>query len=381
MRAVRFLVACDKFKGSLKSVEACEAVAAGLRRALPDVAIDRCPISDGGEGFVETMADALPGKWIEVAAHDALGVPIVARYLLTDDSTAVMEMAEASGLWRIAPCEREILRASTYGMGEMMRDAVVRHSAERIVIGLGGSATNDGGAGMAVALGVRFLDEAGNDLPPAPDVLARRLAACDMRGRIALPPVVAACDVTNPLLGPKGAARVYGPQKGADETSMLVLEKAMENLVAATHGEELAERSGAGAAGGTGFGLLRFAGAELQPGFPLVADLVGLEKRIAAADLVITGEGSLDAQSLDGKGPFGVASLARKHGRPVWAFCGSADEAARGSGWFDHIGELAGTGLPLEILLGNAAELLENLTTEHMAAWMKREAFPGRSIS
>jgi len=365
----RILIACDKFKGSLSAAEACAAVARGLGRRLPGVMMDCCPIADGGEGFVEAMAGGMSGRWEECAAHDALGRQIRARYWVADAEggrIAVMEMAEASGYWRIAAGERDILQASTFGTGEMMRDAVERHGVTRIVMGIGGSATNDGGAGMASALGVRFLDVEGRELEPLPQVLAEHLDSCEMGGRIALPPVVAACDVTNPLLGEKGATRVFGPQKGADETSTPILEEALTRMVAACGAEEACMREGAGAAGGLGFGLLQFAGAELVSGFALVAELMGLEKRVAAADWVVTGEGALDGQSLDGKGPVGVAMMARRYGKTSLALCGVADAAAVASGWFDRVGSLAETGLPLEELMREAAGILES-EAERMA--------------
>lgn len=358
----RILVACDKFKGSLTAAEACGAIAHALRRRWPDAVIDLCPIADGGEGFAEAMAGAMPGRWIDAPSHDALGRGIRARYWLAETdqgNLAVMEMAEASGFWRIAPEQRDILRANTFGTGEMMRHAVENHRISRLVLGIGGSATNDGGAGMAAALGVRFLDRSGAPLDPSPGVLARHLASCDTRRRIPLPAVTAACDVTNPLLGPKGATRVFGPQKGASEETIPILESALTRLVATCDAAAAAEMAGAGAAGGLGFGLLHFAGATLVPGFPLIADLAGLGPRVAAADWVITGEGSLDAQSLDGKGPFGIARLAREHHKPTAAFCGTVDATARNSGWFDHIGSLSSTGLPTRVLMSQAADLLE----------------------
>lgn len=367
----RILVACDKFKGSLTAAEACEAISRACLRRWPSVVVDRCPIADGGEGFLEAMAVGMPGRWIECPSHDALGRDIQARYWLADVAggpVAVMEMAEASGFWRIAAGERDILRASTFGTGEMMRHAVEAHHVNRIVMGIGGSATNDGGAGMAAALGLHFLDESGAVLRPVPGILAERLAACDTRGRIPLPPVTAACDVTNPLLGPRGATRVFGRQKGADEQTVPILESALARLVEACAASAAAEQEGAGAAGGLGFGLLQFADAELVPGFSLVAEITGLEQRVAAADWVITGEGSLDAQSLDGKGPFGIARLARKHGKPICAFCGSADSTVFESGWFDHIGSLSSTGLPMDVLMNQAAKLLEKQVAAALVA-------------
>ncbi len=342
----RILVACDKFKGSLDAASACEAVARGLARRFANAIIACRPIADGGEGFAASLEKALSGRWIETPAHDALGREITAKYLLAetpDGPLAVMEMAEASGMWRIKPEERDILRASTFGTGEMIRHAILHGGAKRIVIGIGGSATNDGGAGMAEALGVRFLAE-----------------TTDLSGRIPLPPITVACDVENPLLGPNGATRVFGPQKGADGNSIPILEGRLAALVRACCGDENAMKPGAGAAGGLGFGLLQFANAELVAGFDLLASLTGLEEEITAADLVVTGEGSLDDQSLSGKGPVALARLARKHGKPVIAFCGRADVSIRGCGLFDSVSDLASTGLPENELMSRAAELLES---------------------
>jgi glycerate kinase len=367
----RILVAADKFKGSLSAPEACAAIGRGLAARWPAAVVELCPIADGGEGFAATLIGPLGGRWVECPAHDALGREIRARYVLADGPAgplAVMEMAEASGLWRIAGTRRDILRANTRGTGEMMRHAAGFGQAARIVLGIGGSATNDGGAGMAVALGVRLLDSAGAELPPWPGVLAERLARVDVSASPPLPPVTVACDVASPLLGERGASRVFGPQKGADERSLPILERALENLVRTTDGAAEALTPGAGAAGGLGFGLLRFAAAELVAGFDLVAELTGLEARIAAADLVVTGEGSLDAQSLAGKGPVGIARLARRHGKPVWACCGRTDAAVSSSGLFDEIHELAATGRPAAELMAEAAILLESLLIPPMTS-------------
>lgn len=358
----QILVACDKFKGSLSAPEACAAIARGLARRWPEAVIEVCPIADGGEGFAAALEGPLRGRWVEAPCHDALGRAIRARYLVAGcagEAVAVMEMAAASGGWRIAAHERDILRANTFGTGVMMRHAVEHQHVRRILLGIGGSATNDGGAGMAAALGVRFFDCTGLPLDPWPGAWAGRLARMDESERIPLPPVEVACDVTSPLLGPAGATRVFGPQKGADASNIPLLEAALEALVNAAGGEAAAIRPGAGAAGGLGFGLLQFAGATLVPGFELLAGMTGLAERVAAADLVVTGEGSLDAQTLAGKGPAGVARLARSHGKPVWAFCGRADPAARDAGIFTRVIELAASGLPLETLLADAARLLE----------------------
>ncbi len=358
----KILIASDKFKGSLSAPEACAAIARGLARRWPQAVIEVCPIADGGEGFAAALEGPLHGRWIETPCHDALGRLIRASYLVADSTegvVAVMEMATASGMWRLSNDERDILLANTFGTGELMRHAIEQTRAQRIILGIGGSATNDGGAGMAAALGVRFLDSNGLPLAPSPGIWRGRLARIDASKRISLPPVTVACDVASPLLGPSGATRVFGPQKGADESTIPVLEAALETLVNAAGGAVSAVRPGAGAAGGLGFGLLHFVGATLVSGFDLLADLTGLEKRIAAADLVVTGEGSLDGQTLAGKGPAGVARLARSHGKPVWVFCGRSDTVARDSMAFDRVVELASTGLPITTLMSDAARLLE----------------------
>lgn len=362
--AMRILIACDKFKGSLGAPEACEAIARGLRKRFPFAEIEVCPIADGGDGFARKLAGSLGGRWMEAPAHDALGRPIMAKYLVAETDgkvAAVMEMAEASGMWRIGEGERDILRASTRGTGEMIRHAIAHSGAREIVLGIGGSATNDGGAGMAAELGIRFLDAKGTMIEPLPGILADRLVAVDQSGRCALPPIVVACDVDSPLLGPLGATRMFGPQKGADESAIRILEAALHALARCSGGEEVAIRPGAGAAGGLGFGLVHFAGARLVPGFELVSSLSGLGKQVAAADLVVTGEGSLDGQTLAGKGPAGVARLAGRYDKPVWVYCGRADWQARESGLFDHIAELASTGLTHDVLMSQAGVLLEDL--------------------
>ncbi len=356
----RFLIAPDKFKGSLSAREAAEAIAAGIRRSHPEAELDLCPIADGGEGFMETLAPILNASWISCDSLDALGRPIVSRYILaeTDDGpTAILEMSEASGLWRIAKDERQPRRATTVGTGMQMAHAILEKKVARIILGLGGSATNDGGAGMAAALGIRFLNSTGEELTPSPDLMAD-VDSLDTRARIALPEIIAACDVDNPLLGSRGATAIFSAQKGADSEDQLALEAALERLVELAKGEDAAVTPGAGAAGGLGFGLMHFAGARLLSGFDLLADLLHLESRVSAATHVITGEGALDHQSLSGKGPVGLARMARAHGIPVTAFCGMADDEARSSGWFDSIHALADSGLPLETLIARAGELL-----------------------
>lgn len=358
---MRILLACDKFKGSLSAMEACGALRAGLEFGGLEAEFVLTPIADGGEGFAETMVAAMGGEWVECASCDALGRPIRARYGLCrkgDDLLAVMEMAEAAGIARIAEPERSIMRSSTAGVGRMLRHAAKQSLADGVLLGLGGSATNDGGAGMAASLGIAFRDGRGWELEPVPEALVDLEEVC-MGGRVGLPPIEAACDVENPLLGPNGATAVYGPQKGAGPDEAVQLEIFLEKLVHRTGGAEAAETPGAGAAGGLGFGLLQFADAVLRPGFDMVADALGLEEQIASADVVITGEGSLDAQTLEGKGPAGVARMAREAGVPVVGIGGRVTPEVGASGLFDHVGTLEVFEVSLETSMSRAADLLQ----------------------
>ncbi|MEO7101329.1 MAG: glycerate kinase [Luteolibacter sp.] len=362
----RFLIAPDKFKGSLSASEAADAIAAGVRRNFPDAELDLCPIADGGEGFMATLAPTLNARWITCPASDPLGRVIESRYLLADTPTgltAILEMAETSGLWRLTAAERNPLLTSTKGTGEQIAHAIRQHGVMRVILGIGGSATNDGGIGMAAALGVIFLGENGAMMDPNPSKLME-IRRVDLKDRLPLPEIIAACDVENPLLGPNGATAVFSKQKGAGAADQILLEAALAHLVSVSGGETAADTPGAGAAGGLGFGLLHFAGARLFSGFDLLADLLNLKSRIAAADHVITGEGSIDHQSLSGKGPVALAKMARDLGKPVTGFCGLADGAARNSGIFQQIHALADTGLPLEILMPQAGPLLTEMVAK-----------------
>jgi glycerate kinase len=358
--ALKFLIAPDKFKGSLSARAAAEAMAAGVLRVHPDADLDICPIADGGEGFMETLAPGLDARWITCAAVDALGRPIESRYLLAETPqglTAILEMAETAGLWRLTANERNPAQTTTRGTGMQMVHAAQNDGVVRIILGLGGSATHDGGAGMAAALGHLFIDENGvNDDPRASNL--GEIRAIDFGRRVDLPEIIAACDVDNPLLGARGATAVFSGQKGASVLDQPSLENALAHLVAVSEGHSAADIPGAGAAGGLGFGLLHFAGASLVSGFDLISSLLGLEARIAAADHVLTGEGSLDYQSLSGKGPVGLARLAQTLGIPVTAFCGVADDEARGSVLFHALHALTDSGLPLDRLIAEASPLL-----------------------
>ena len=352
------LIACDKFKGSLSAREVALSIQRGLGKGFPS---QLCPIADGGEGFVDAMLAALGGETRSCLVQDALGREIEATYGISS-GIAVIEMAEASGLWRIEEEQRHILTASTYGTGQLIRDAVTA-GVEKILLGVGGSATNDGGTGMAAALGWQFLNEANQPLLVNPAALAD-LAWLDGSRVLTLPAIEVACDVENPLLGERGATAIYGPQKGAGPDEREYLEAYLTHLMELSGGESLARIPGAGAAGGLAWGLMKFTGATLRPGFDIVAEAVNLEERIAAADLVITGEGSLDSQSLEGKGPIGVIRMAKEQGKKTAAIAGHISDEVKASGLLDQSISLADSGHPLEYLIANAADLVEEAAHE-----------------
>lgn len=326
--ARRVLVAADKFKGSLTAVEVAERVTAGLRRVVPDVLVEALPVADGGDGTV-AAAVAAGFERREVRVAGPLGDEVTAAYALRD-GTAVVEMAEASGLQRLPEGVLAPLTSSTYGSGELLR-AALDAGARTIVFGVGGSATTDGGAGMLAALGARFLDADGEPVAPGGGGLAG-LASADLSGldpRLSGVELVLASDVDNPLTGPKGAPAVYGPQKGASPDDVTALDAALAHFAKVLEGTEgvgarvaeYAASSGAGAAGGIGFGAMLL-GARFRPGIAVMLDVLGFAPTLDRADLVITGEGSLDEQTLHGKAPAGVAAAARAAGKEVVAVCG-----------------------------------------------------------
>jgi glycerate 2-kinase len=384
---VRILIAPDKFKGALNAREVAKNIARGLLDVLPDAQIEMVPMADGGEGTAGAVCDARACSWLECKVHDPLGRRIDARYGWIDqEKLAVMEMSEAAGMRRLSESERDPIRATTFGVGEMILDATKR-GANEIIIGLGGSATNDGGFGMARALGFQFLagerelGGAVTELTQLTKIIlpenvvgalvssaqpeGRRLAQLPLQR--ALPKIIAAVDVKNPLLGENGATRVFGPQKGASKGDLDNLESALTRLadvVATEFGSDYRDEPGAGAAGGLGFGLLNFCDATIRPGFEVVAEAVGLEPKMKDADLVITGEGSLDRQTLEGKTPAGVARLARKLGKPVFAIVGRASEDQELREIFDGIYQNARPGMSEQENMKRAAELLRENARE-----------------
>ncbi|WEH20157.1 glycerate kinase [Streptomyces sp. VNUA24] len=322
----RVLIAADKFKGTLTAVQVAERVTAGLRRVVPGLAVEALPVADGGDGTV-AAAVAAGFEQREVRVTGPLGEPVTAAYALRGD-TAVVEMAEASGLQRLPAGTFAPLTATTYGSGELLR-AALDAGARTIVFGVGGSATTDGGAGMLAALGARFLDASGEPVGPGGGGL-RDLATADLSGlddRLTAIDLVLASDVDNPLTGPKGAPAVYGPQKGASPEDVAALDANLAHYAAVlerTLGGRAAAHAlapGAGAAGGIGYGALVL-GARFRPGIEVMLDVLGFAAALDEATLVITGEGSLDEQTLHGKAPAGVAAAARAAGKEVVAVCG-----------------------------------------------------------
>ncbi|NGO67251.1 glycerate kinase [Streptomyces sp. SB3404] len=315
------LIAADKFKGSLTAVEVAERVTAGILAVRADAVVESVPVADGGDGTVDAAVAAGFTRH-EAEVTGPLGAPVTAAYALRD-GTAVVEMAEAAGLRHLPPKVFAPLTATTYGVGELLL-AAVDAGARHIVLGVGGSASTDGGAGMLAALGARLLDEDGDPVPHGGGPL-RELATADLTTldpRLADVAVVLASDVDNPLTGAKGAAAVYGPQKGAGETDVEVLDAALRHFAEVLGETERAESPGAGAAGGLGFGALVALRARFRPGIEVLMEELGVADAIARADLVVTGEGSLDEQTLHGKAPAGVAAAARKAGKTAFAVCG-----------------------------------------------------------
>ena len=325
---MKIVIAPDSFKGCLTAREVCEAAARGIGEIGADLDCVAVPMADGGEGTVQSLVDATAGELRHEVVTGPLGEAVEAVYgLLGDGQTAVIEMAAASGLPLVPLDRRGPLRTTTYGTGELIR-AALDAGRRRLIIGLGGSATNDAGLGMAAALGARLLDADGEEVPATGEGLSR-LEQIDLSGldpRLAATEVRVACDVDNPLYGPHGAAFVYGPQKGATPETVAVLDAGLRRFAAVVRrdlGLEVADFPGAGAAGGLGAGLVAFCGARLEPGVGIVADTVGLREKLSGCGLCLTGEGRLDAQTRFGKTPKGVADVARELGVPVVAFGGS----------------------------------------------------------
>ncbi|TBU94689.1 glycerate kinase [Phytopseudomonas dryadis] len=377
---MKIVIAPDSFKESLSAPDVAEAIARGWASVYPQAELCLCPMADGGEGTVDAVLAATGGERRELAVRGPLGTPVTAHWGWLDKATAVIEMAAASGLHWVPSEQRDATLTSSYGTGELIR-AALDAGAERIILGLGGSATNDGGCGLLQALGARFLDSRGQELRPGGAALLELqridLSALDERlGRVQ---VEVAADVDNPLCGPRGASAIFGPQKGASPEQVKLLDAALARLaevVGAALGEDFSNVPGVGAAGGLGFAAKAFLGASFRPGIELVAELSGLATATAGADLVITGEGRLDAQSLHGKTPVGVARVARACAVPVIALAGSLGEgyqALREAG-IDAAFSLAPGPITLEQACADAALELEARAADLARFWRLAQA-------
>ncbi|PWC45857.1 glycerate kinase [Azospirillum sp. TSO22-1] len=324
---MKIVIAPDSFKESLSALEVATHIESGIREVYPEAVCVKLPVADGGEGTVEAMVAATGGRTIRVPVTGPLGEPVNAFYGLTGDGrTAVIEMAAASGLMLVEPARRNPMATTTYGVGELIR-AALDQGARRFILGIGGSATNDGGAGMVQALGVRLLDGRGRDIGFGGGCLdtLERIDAAGLDPRLAECRIDVACDVDNPLFGPAGASAVFGPQKGATPAMVRQLDANLGHYAAVIRcdlGVSVADVPGAGAAGGLGAAMVAFLGAELRPGVDIVTTAVGLDAVVADADLVITGEGRIDGQTIHGKTPIGVARVAKRHGKPVVGIAG-----------------------------------------------------------
>lgn len=330
---MKVVIAIDSLKGSLSSMEAGMAIKDGILAAKPDAEVIVKPLADGGEGTTDALIEGMNGERIDLTVTGPMHTPVDAYYgYLKDTNTAVMEMASAAGITLVPDSEKNPLLATSYGVGEMINDAIQR-GCRNFIIGIGGSVTNDGGVGMLKALGVRFLDENGEDAGEGGQALAK-VARIDVSGMNPLLKechIQVACDVNNPLCGENGSTYVYGPQKGVTEDMKKTLDETMAHFARVTSEtleNDYMNTPGAGAAGGLGYAFLAYTGAALTPGIELILDAVGLEEELSGADVVVTGEGRLDFQTAMGKAPVGVARLAKKYNAKVIAFAGSVTKEA-----------------------------------------------------
>ena len=369
--AMKIVIAPQTFKGSISAMDAATAMESGVLEILPDAETVLVPVADGGDGTLETLVEGSGGEIRSVEVTGPIGERLVAEWgAMGDGTTAVIEMARTSGLALVPTHRRDPLTATTYGFGEAIL-AALDSGFRRFIVGIGGSATNDAGAGMAQALGVNLIDDSGESLSPGGAALAglRRIDLTDLDPRIADAEFLVACDVTNPLTGPEGASAIYGPQKGATPAMVETLDNALRRfaeIVRLDLGVDVESLAGSGAAGGLGGGLVAFLGGELRTGVDIILDTVDLESELADADLVLTGEGALDYQTVYNKAPVGVATRAVRHGVPVVAIAGTLGD--RYHLVHDH-GIDAATSIPsgpmgLEESSARAAELISDATAQ-----------------
>ncbi len=374
---MRIVIAPDSYKGSLSALRVASAIEAGVLRVFPDAEIVKIPIADGGEGFVEALALATGGTLFTEEVPGPLGRPVRSTWgALGDGRSAVIEMAAASGMSLISPQERDPRITTTLGTGRLIKAALDRGFC-RIILGIGGSATNDGGAGMAQALGVSFLDSDGKELSPGGAALANlsEVRTAGLDPRLKETELIVACDVDNPLIGPRGASLVYGPQKGATPEVAAQLDNALKRfgeIAFQGTGKDIASRPGAGAAGGLGAGLMFFTDAEFRPGVDVVLNVTGFDSLVQTADLVITGEGATDFQTAFGKAPMGVAARAKRHGKPVVCLSGGlldgSEEVLRHG--MDAIFSIPPRPMSLQECMENAPMLIEE-AAERLARLLK----------
>ena len=351
----KIVVASDSFKGSLTSLQVAQNVERAVHEVYPSCEVVKVNVADGGEGTMDALQQTLGGRKVTLAVSDPLGRPVDASYVILDDGlTAVLEMSAASGLPLLTPEERNPSKTSTLGTGELICDALAK-GCRKFLVGIGGSATNDAGMGMLHALGYRFMDAEGNQLPPVGGSMIRvaSMDASSVNPSLADVQFIVACDVTAPLYGPSGAAYVFAPQKGADAAMVEALDEGLRHFAAvsaAAMGHDYATMEGSGAAGGLGYAFRQFLGARLERGVEMVLDAIHFDDMIRGADLVITGEGRVDSQTLTGKTPYGVAQRARRQGIPVVAIGGSVaidQQQAQLAGFKDAL-QVTPAGMPLQ---------------------------------
>lgn len=374
---MKIVIAPDSFKESLTALEVAQAIEKGMKKVLPDADFIKVPMADGGEGTVQSLVDATGGKIISKTVTGPLGEPVEAFFGISgDEKTAVIEMAAASGLHLVPAEKRNPLITTTRGTGELIA-AALDYGIERIIIGIGGSATNDGGAGMAKALGIKLLNSEGNEIGDGGGALGD-IAAIDMANidlRVATVSIEVACDVDNPLTGPKGASSIFGPQKGANPEMVRLLDGNLHHfaeMILRDVGKDIEQIAGAGAAGGLGAGLMAFLSAELKRGVDIVLEATALEAQLKDADFVITGEGKIDAQTVFGKTPIGVAKAAKKHSIPVIAIAGNVgtDSHVVHEHGVDAVFSIVPGIIPLSDAFENASVYVERLA-ENIASVIK----------
>jgi glycerate kinase len=373
---MKIVIAPDSFKDSLSAQGVADAIALGLAQVWPDALLVKCPMADGGEGTVESILAACEGERRRTQVRGPLGATVEAAWgWLPQSHTAIIEMAEASGLQLVPPGKRDACISSTYGTGELIR-AALDAGAQRVILAIGGSATNDGGAGAMQALGVKLLDAQGQILSPGGLALAQlaRIDMSEIDPRLAEVQFDIAADVNSPLCGPHGASAIFGPQKGASPEQVQQLDRALGHFAercAQVLNKDVHDEPGSGAAGGLGFAAKAFLGAQFKAGIEVVAELVGLNDAVKGADLVITGEGRFDAQTLRGKTPFGVARIARQHGVPVIVLAGTLGEGYQAlyEHGIDAAFALASGPMTLEQACAEAPRLLRERASDVARVW------------